>query len=137
MASSSYTGPADRETLDSATDPATKKDFDAKATLQCDLGTDIEPAGRVTLVTAKETNRIFNPSGTSWKGFVQKYPHAAGFTLLSAIGFNEPHDQALVYVGNSCNLLCGSGHFVLLERKHNRWSVVKTAILWTAGPASQ
>jgi hypothetical protein len=136
LASSSYTSPAEREALDSATEPATKKDFDAKATLQCDLGTGIEPVGNVTLITARERNRFFNPGGTFWKGFNQKYPHAAGFTLLSAIGFNEQHRQALVYVGDSCNVLCGAGYLVLLEKKHDKWAAVKTAVIWTAGPAS-
>jgi len=136
LASSSYTSPVERQGLDSATEPATKKDFDARATLQCDLATGIEPVGRVTLVTAREKNRIFNPGGTFWKGFNQKYPHVAGFTLLSAIGFNEQHNQALLYVGNSCNVLCGSGYLVLLEKKHDKWAAAKTAVIWTAGPAS-
>jgi len=136
LASSTYTSPAQRQELTSAAEPATKKDFDAKVTLQCGLGKDIAPVGRVTLVTAKDRNRFFNPGGTFWKGFDQTYPHAAGFTLLSAIGFNGQHKQALVYVGNSCNVLCGTGYFVLLEKKHDKWAAVKTAVLWTAGPAS-
>ncbi len=136
LASSSYTSPAERQELTSAAESDTKKDFDTKLTLQCDLGMDIEPVGRVTLVAAKDRNRFFNPGGTYWKGFMQRYPHAAGFTLLSAIGFNEQHKQALVYVGNSCGVLCGSGYFVLLEKKHDKWAAVKTAVVWTAGPAS-
>lgn len=135
LASSSYTSAAERQELDSAAEPTTKKDFDAKASLQCDLGTDIEPVGRVTLLSARDRNRFFNPGGTFWKGFIQKYPRTAGFTVLSAIGFNDQHKQALVYVGNSCNVLCGTGYFVLLEKKHDRWAAVKTAIIWTAGPA--
>ena len=49
---------------------------------------------------------------------------------MSPIGFNAPHHQALVYVGNSCGMLCGAGYLVLLEKKKDKWVVQKTAQIW-------
>jgi hypothetical protein len=137
MASSSYTSQDEQREVTRLAASATRKDFDSKSALQCDVSKDIEPIGRVTLFNPKDRSRYFNAGGADWKALYQKYPHSTGLTVLSAIGFDAPHNQALVYVGNSCNLLCGTGYWVLLEKKHDKWSVVKTTILWTAGPASE
>ncbi|HTR46235.1 MAG TPA: hypothetical protein VMM16_02450 [Verrucomicrobiae bacterium] len=131
LAGSSSSDAEDRQTLLAAADVSTRNDFDAKTSLTCDLPANIGPAGRVTLVTPEEEAKLFAKSG-AWKTFGQKYPNAAGLTLLSGIGFNKLHTQALVYLGNSCGLLCGSGQFALLAKKHDKWVVQKTALLWTA-----
>ena len=131
LAGSSSSDAEDRQALLAAADVSTRNDFDAKTKLTCDLPANIGPAGRVTLVMPEEEAKLFAKSG-DWKTFGQKYPNAAGFTLLSGIGFNRSRTQALVYVGNSCGLLCGSGHFVLLAKKRDKWVVQKTALLWTA-----
>jgi hypothetical protein len=124
-----------KELLDAAA-TATKIDFDAKAKLMCDLTANAALSAAVVLVSLNERDEIFSKDSGLWKDFTKKYPNAAGFTIVSAIGFNPPHNQALVYVGNSCGLLCGDGYVVLLEKKKEKWIATKTAKIWTAS-ASQ
>lgn len=59
-----------------------------------------------------------------WKGFKEKYPTAAGFIMLSRIGFNAPMDEALVFVSWSCGPLCGYGDFFLLGKKDDQWNII-------------
>jgi uncharacterized membrane protein len=122
--------PDKKELLDAAS-TATKNDFDAKAKLNCDLTTTAALSGGVVFMSPAERDEFFSkPSG--WKDFAAKYPSAAGFTIVSAIAFDASHRQALVYVGNSCGMLCGTGYVVLLEKKKDKWVAVKRAKIWIA-----
>ncbi len=114
-----------------AASTATKNDFDAKAKLNCDLTTNAELSAAVVFMSPKETDELFS-KGSGWKDFAQKFPNAAGFTIVSAIAFDGSHRQALVYVGNSCGMLCGTGYVVLLEKKKDKWIAAKTAKIWNA-----
>jgi len=122
--------PEKKELLDSAS-TATKNDFDAKAKLNCDLTANAELSAAVVFMSPKESDELFSKV-SGWKDFAQKYPNAAGFTIVSAIAFDASHRQALVYVGNSCGMLCGTGYVVLLEKKKDKWIAAKTAKIWIA-----
>jgi hypothetical protein len=122
--------PEKKELLDSAS-AATKNDFDAKAKLNCDLTVNAELSAAVVFVSPQESDDLLSKA-SGWKDFAQKYPNAAGFTIVSAIAFDASHRQALVYVGNSCGMLCGTGYVVLLEKKKDKWIVAKTAKIWNA-----
>ncbi|MGB9245581.1 MAG: hypothetical protein WCC03_19695 [Candidatus Acidiferrales bacterium] len=122
--------PDKRELLDAAS-TATKNDFDGKTKLNCDLTTIAALGAGVVFMSPEERDELFSKAG-GWKDFAQKYPNAAGFTIVSAIGFDAAHRQALVYVGNSCGMLCGTGYIVLLEKKKDKWIVAKTAKIWNA-----
>ena len=121
--------PERKELLDAAA-TATKIDFDAKTKLMCDLATNAGLRGSVVFVSVNERDEIFSKSTDPWKDFTKKYPNAAGFTIGSAIGLNAAHNQALVYVGNSCGMLCGSGYMVLLEKKKDKWIAAKATKIW-------
>ena len=82
-------------------------------------------------MSPQESDELFSKAG-GWKDFAAKYPNAAGFTIVSAIAFDASHRQALVYVGNSCGMLCGTGYVVLLEKKKDKWIAAKTAKIWIA-----
>lgn len=122
----------DRTELLDLTNPATKADFDSKAKLSCDLAANPGITTGVVFVSPKERDELFSKNTDPWKDFAQKYPNAAGFTIVSAIGFNHSHNEALVYVGNSCGMLCGAGYVVLLKKKKDKWIAVKTAKIWNA-----
>jgi hypothetical protein len=128
---SSLAKPDQTELLD-VTNPATKADFDAKAKLSCDLTTNPGLSAGVVFLNPKERDELFSKNTDPWKDFARKYPNAAGFTIVSPIGFNAPHHQALVYVGNSCGMLCGTGYLVLLEKKKDKWIAAKMAKIWNA-----
>ena len=122
----------DRTELLDAASTATKNDFDAKAKLSCDLTAKADLRARVVFVSPQEKDELFSNDTDPWKAFTKKYPNAAGFTIISAIGFDASHRQALVYVGNSCGALCGAGYVVLLEKKKDKWIAAKTAKIWNA-----
>jgi hypothetical protein len=122
--------PEKNELLDSAA-TATKNDFDAKAKLNCDLTATAELSAAVVFMSSKESDELFSKV-SEWKDFAQRYPNAAGFTIVSSIAFDASHRQALVYVGNSCGMLCGTGYVVLLEKKKDKWIAAKTAKIWIA-----
>lgn len=130
MASFTASTTPDRTELLNAASTATKNDFDAKAKLTCDLTRAALGTG-VVFMSPQEKDEIFSKA-TGWKDFAQKYPNATGFTIVSAIGFDASHRQALVYVGNSCGMLCGTGYVVLLEKKKDKWTAAKTAKIWNA-----
>jgi len=131
MAAFTAASTPDRTELLDAASTATKIDFDAKAKLTCDLTTNAELSAGVVFMSPKESDELFSKV-SEWKDFAAKYPNAAGFTIVSAIGFDASHRQALVYVGNSCGMLCGTGYVVLLEKKKDKWIVTKTAKIWNA-----
>ena len=122
--------PDKKELLNSASTEA-KSDFDAKAKLNCDLTGSTELKTSVVFMTPAERDELFSKA-SGWKDFAQKYPNAAGFTIASAIGFNHSHNEALVYVGNSCGMLCGTGYVVRLEKKKDKWIAAKAAKIWIA-----
>jgi hypothetical protein len=122
--------PDKKELLDAAS-TATKNDFDAKAKLSCDFTTNAALSAAVVFMSPNESDELFSKT-SGWKDFAAKYPRAAGFTIVSAIGFDASHRQALVYVGNSCGMLCGTGYVVLLEKKKDKWIAAKTAKIWNA-----
>lgn len=122
--------PDKKELLDAAS-AATRNDFDAKAKLNCDLSTNAELSAAVVFMSPKESDELFSKA-SGWKDFTAKYPNAAGFSIVSSIAFDASHRQALVYVGNSCGMLCGTGYVVLLEKKKDKWIAAKTAKIWNA-----
>jgi hypothetical protein len=39
-------------------------------------------------------------------------------------------NQALVYIEHGCGGLCGTGHYVLLEKGVDGWKVIKRSMVW-------
>jgi hypothetical protein len=132
MASMKSTGENEKELLEGST-VETREDFDAKNKTPCKLEPQIQPAEKIKLLTHTDEQVSFPRGSGSWKIFYANYPGATGFTLLSRIGFNSARDQALVYFGNSCELLCGHGYLVLLKKHNGKWKVMKQVTIWIAG----
>jgi hypothetical protein len=131
MASFTASSTPDKKELLDSSSTETKSDFDAKAKLNCDLTTTPALGAAVVFMSPHERDEFFS-NASGWRDFTQKYPNAAGFTIVSAIGFNHSHSEALVYVGNSCGMLCGTGYVLRLEKKKDKWIVAKTAKIWNA-----
>ena len=51
---------------------------------------------------------------------------------LSPVGFSPDGDRALIYVTDTCSGWCGSGMFVLLERRGKDWAIIGTGLSWIA-----
>jgi hypothetical protein len=67
-----------------------------------------------------------------WRSFYVKYPGSPGIISLSRVGFNGDRNQALVYVANSCEGLCGKGYYVLLVKDGGGWRIEKDLMLWVS-----
>jgi len=111
----------------------TREEFDAQNKTSCILDPHIRPTERIQFLSAREEQASFPKGSGSWKEFYKKYPGAIGFTLVTRIGFSSKRNEALVYLGNSCELLCGHGYLVVLRKNKRKWRVLNQAILWTAG----
>ncbi len=75
-------------------------------------------------VIPRETlDGFFNAAGIyGWDTFRATYPDAKGFLTVSAVGFDEPHEHAIVHLSHTCGSLCGEGRYHFLVRTANGWS---------------
>jgi len=115
---------------------ATLPSFRAQGTQRIALrAADIHTLGTVELVSDPELRTIFVRNARpdfGWQSFYERYPGAAGQIRLSRVGLDEQGTHALVYVNHSCGGLCGDGGMVLLERRGDRWVVLKYAVMWVS-----
>jgi len=81
-------------------------------------------------MTQRTARNIFK-SG-SWNEFYKRHPNSEGVIVLSRVGFNAGMNQALLYIDHTCGGLCGTGHYVLLEKSHGAWRVVKREMVWVS-----
>jgi hypothetical protein len=72
--------------------------------------------------------KMFKRGG--WEEFYKRYPDSGGYIAFSRVGFNPAMDQALVYIAHGCGGLCGTGHYVLLEKSADKWRVLKRSMVW-------
>jgi hypothetical protein len=67
-----------------------------------------------------------------WKDFNRRYPTAPGIFVVSRIGFDHTHTQAVLYVAKSCSQLCGEGSYFWLVKRDGSWSVAAKTTVWIA-----
>jgi hypothetical protein len=56
-----------------------------------------------------------------WQGFREAFPNAAGYLMLSAVGFNPSKTMALVYVEHRCGNRCGGAYYYVLQKLGGVW----------------
>jgi hypothetical protein len=66
----------------------------------------------------------------AWRKFMTKHANTPGIIIVSRIGFNRDHDQAVVYSGMSCGPLCGQGEFTWLTKHSGAWIVESSNVVW-------
>jgi hypothetical protein len=66
----------------------------------------------------------------AWRKFMSRHANTPGIIIVSRIGFNRQRDQAVVYSGMSCGLLCGQGEFTWLTKHNGVWSVEASNVVW-------
>jgi len=66
----------------------------------------------------------------AWRKFMAKHANTPGIIIVSRIGFNRDRDQAVVYSGMSCGMLCGQGEFTWLTKHDGAWSVEASNVVW-------
>jgi hypothetical protein len=65
------------------------------------------------------------PIESFWAGFRGKYPKAWGYAMLSKVGFNPQHTEALVTVFQNCGEQCKSNETIFLKRFGKDWKVIE------------
>ncbi len=82
---------------------------------------------KTELITDLDLKAIFhgNWGELQWINYYRRFPDARGFVMLSRIGFNTHHTQALLYFGSRCGPGCGDLHFLLLQKENGTWSTKK------------
>jgi hypothetical protein len=60
-----------------------------------------------------------------WTEYYRRFPDSSGFIMLSRVGFNNEHNQALLYIGSRSGPGYGEIHFLLLENANGTWSIRK------------
>jgi hypothetical protein len=66
----------------------------------------------------------------AWAKFFKKYPNTLGIVLVSRIGFNSDHTEAVVYTSYACGTMCGQGEFARLVKRNGAWTVEDSTVVW-------
>src|SRR5579864_4701180 len=66
----------------------------------------------------------------AWRKFMAKHANTPGIIIVSRIGYNRARDQAVVYSGMSCGMLCGQGEFTWLTKHNGVWAVEASNVVW-------
>jgi|ERR1700722_1713636 len=130
MAATTRFGGKAQELLKSAPQEA-KDDFDTrnKTRVKIESGR-IKAAFELVLLSAESAGKLVE-GGDGWAGFRKTYPRS-GISLMSRPGVNADHTKALLYVGTSCDMLCGGGEFILLGKEGEQWKVLNKVTIWVS-----
>lgn len=85
-----------------------------------------------TLIHQRELEHIFRRNNDGWAEFYKRYPGSSGTVDFSNVGFDRVRKQAFVYVAHGCGWLCGSGDYVLLEKRNGMWTIISETGLWVS-----
>jgi hypothetical protein len=117
----------------------TESDYEAKNKTQVELTNKFSCSVPIVLISAEELDRIFltdskpkKPKSDGLQNFNRQFPNSHGVSTISQIGFNHDRTQALVYIGNVCGGLCGSGQYFLLSKTGDAWTVLHSAVSWVS-----
>jgi len=83
------------------------------------------------LVDSSEISSIFD-NGGEWPDYYRKYPGSQGVMTLSRVGFSADGKQALFYASNACGVKCGSGEYVVMEKRGSSWVIAKKIPIYAA-----
>jgi hypothetical protein len=119
----------------------TLADYDRKNKTAIPLQNRFSTRVPVVLISESERDEIFeikgqadkktaNPAGM--KELQRRYPNSQGFMNLSRIGLDKNAIQALIYAGNICGGLCGSGQVFFLRKEGGAWKVKLSATTWVS-----
>jgi hypothetical protein len=73
------------------------------------------------LVNSAQLDSIFKHG--DWPAYYQRFPGSPGILTFSRVGFSRDGTQALFYLNGRCGGLCGTGMYVVMEKRNGRWMV--------------
>ena len=105
-------------------------DYAAKRKEAYQLQDAFDPKLKHTLFKKAEFEEMFKDIMGGWEAFYKRFPDSGGFVGFSRVGFDPAMNQALVYVEHGCGSLCGTGHYVLLDKGEGGWKIAKRFMAW-------
>lgn len=109
-------------------DQTTAEDYEARNSLQWLLNkASFKLPLKLDFITDLDLKAIFHGhwGELEWISYYRRYSESRGFVMLSRIGFNTAHTQALLYMGSRCGPGCGDLNFLLLEKVNGTWTTKK------------
>jgi hypothetical protein len=97
---------------------------------QASLRRSFHPAFDYELVDSTQLDSIFKNG--DWPAYYKRFPGSPGILTFSRVGFNAGGTQALFYLNNRCGGLCGTGMYVVMEKRNGRWMVEKEIEMWVS-----
>jgi len=109
-----------------------KDHFEARNKTHVKIEADkLKASFEIVLLDAETARKSVEGKG-GWQTFRDKYPNSPGITLISPPGMDAAHSRALLYVGNSCDLLCGGGTLIFLSKENGEWKVENKVTIWVS-----
>jgi hypothetical protein len=65
-----------------------------------------------------------------WERFRDTHGGARSIVNLSAAGYDDATQTALVYMDAGCGPTCGAAYLFMLDRRGGAWRVRETRLLW-------
>jgi hypothetical protein len=84
------------------------------------------------LVDSTQIASMFSKNGGGWPAYYKLFPHSNGILTFSRIGFSADGTQAFFYWSNRCGGLCGSGNYVIMEKRSGQWEITSEIEAWVS-----
>jgi hypothetical protein len=90
------------------------------------------PSIDYVIVNSAQLESIFCKTCRSWLAYYKQFPGSQGLLTFSRVGFNADGTQAFFYFSNSCDGLCGTGDYVVMEKHDGRWIIQREVNMWVS-----
>jgi len=117
---------------DPALQSSTLETFRKVNTQEALLRRSLHPAIDYELVSSAQLEPIFCKHCGFWPAFYKQFPGSQGLLKLSGVGFSADGTQAFFYFSNRCEGLCGTGDYVIMEKRDGRWVIQKDIGMWVS-----
>jgi hypothetical protein len=82
------------------------------------------------LVDSTQLDSTFKKNGGGWNAYYKLY--GSGMVTWSRIGFNADGTQALFYESYRCGGLCGTGRYIVMEKRNGGWVIGNDNVVWVS-----
>jgi hypothetical protein len=96
------------------------------------LGRSLHPSIDYEIVTSAQLEPIFCKHCGFWPAYYKQFPGSQGLLTFSGVGFSADGTQAFFYFSNRCEELCGTGDYVIMEKRDGRWDIQKEVNMWVS-----
>jgi hypothetical protein len=99
---------------------------------QASVRRSFQPSIEYELVDSAQLEPIFKRGGGDWPAYYKQFPGSQGVLTFSRVGFSADGTEALFYLSNHCSGLCGTGQYVVMEKRNGRWVIGKEIEMWVS-----